>query len=143
MKKYKELIKWLLISGLGAAIVCYLSISHLCSMTTADQKDFAKVIISLFGTFLGFLFALLAILTSLSSNILIKNMKITGHYDNLMLSSKALSLLLFLSIVLCIISLFYIKHFLFVSIIGLVITTCIFACRTTYKFFLVIENIKV
>ncbi|WP_323842917.1 hypothetical protein [Moraxella sp. Pampa] len=58
LKKCKELIKWLLISGLGAAIVCYLSISHLCLMDVADQKDFAKVIISLFGTFFGFSFCL-------------------------------------------------------------------------------------
>lgn len=142
LKQYKEPIIWLLIGSCIALAVCIFSKSQLTTMAVNDQRDIAKVVISLFGTFLGFLFALLAIIASLSSNTLIKNMIITGHYFNLILSSEILSLLLFLSIVLCLISLFYISSFLFCSIVIMVILTCIFACRTTYKFFLVIGHIK-
>lgn len=142
LKKYKEPIIWLLIGSCIALAVCIFSNSQLSLMALNDQRDIAKVIISLFGTFLGFLFALLAIIASLSSNTLIKNMIITGHYFNLIVSSEILSLLLFLSIVLCPISLFYAYSLLFCSIVGIVILTCIFACRTTYKFFLVIGHIK-
>lgn len=142
LKQYKEPVIWLPISSLGALFICIFSSSHLDTITVNDQRDITKVVISLFGTFLGFLFALLAIIASLSSNTLIKNMMVTGHYLNLILSSKMLSLLLFSSIVVCLVSLFYTSQHLFISIVGMVILTCIFAYRTTYKFFLVIGHIK-
>lgn len=142
LKRYKEPTIWLLISSCIALAVCILFNSQFSVMTVSEQRDIAKVIISLFGTFLGFLFALLAIIASLSSSTLIKNMIETGHYSNLITSSEILSLLLFLSIISCLISLFYISPCLFCLIVGVVILTCIFACRTTYKFFLVIGHIK-
>lgn len=142
LKKHKEPIRWLIISSLLALIVCYFVHSPLSMMSIDDQRDVVKVIISLFGTFLGFLFALLAIIMSLSSSRLIKNMMITGHYANLMLSSKILSILLFLTITICLSCLFYITPLMFISATGLTIFTATFACRTTYKFFLVLSNIN-
>lgn len=142
LKKHKEPIKWLLISSLSALFVCYLAHSPLSLMSIADQKDIAKVIISLFGTILGFLFALLAIIMSLSSTRLIKNMIITGHYANLMLSCKILSGLLFLTIMTCLFCLFHITPPVFIGVTGLTIFTAIFACRTAYKFFLILSNVS-
>lgn len=142
LKKHKEPIKWLLISSLSALFVCYLAYNPLSAMNIADQRDISKVIISLFGTILGFLFALLAIIMSLSSTRLIKNMNITGHYANLMLSCKILSCLLFLTIMTCLFCLFYITPLVFIGITGLAIFTAIFAFRTAYKFFLILSNIN-
>lgn len=142
LKKHKEPIKWLLISSLSALCVCYLAHNPLSAMSVTDQRDIAKVIISLFGTILGFLFALLAIIMSLSSTRLIKNMIITGHYANLMLSCKFLSSFLFLTIITCLFSLFYIAPLVFIGITGLTIFTAIFAFRTAYKFFLILSNVS-
>lgn len=141
LKKCKEPIKWLIISSLCGFVVCYLSYIHLATMTLADQRDVAKVIISLFGTFLGFLFTLLAIIASLSSHQLIKNMTITGHYTNLMLSSKMLSILLFVPIVVYLATLFFVVPSLFIIATTLSVSAMVFGCRTIYKFFLVLNNI--
>lgn len=140
-KKYKEPINWLLISGLCGFVVCYFTHTHLATMTLANQRDVAKVIISLFGTFLGFLFTLLAIITSLSSHQLVKKMAVTGHYANLMLSSKILSILLFSPIIIYLTTLFFIAPLLFMIATILSISAMVFGCRTIYKFFLVLNNI--
>lgn len=141
LKKYKEPINWLLISSLCGFCVCYFACTHLAAMTLADQRDVAKVIISLFGTFLGFLFTLLAIIASLSSHQLVKKMTITGHYANLMLSSKILSVLLFSPIIIYLITLFFIIPPFFIIATILSISAMVFGCRTIYKFFLVLNNI--
>lgn len=135
LSKHKELIKWLLISSLLAIFLCYLARSPLSTMSITDQRDIAKVIISLFGTILGFLFTLLAIIISVSSTRLIKNMVITGHFANLILSCKILSCLLFLTITTCLFCLFHTTPIIFIGI-------AIFACRTAYKFFLILSNIN-
>lgn len=141
LNKHKEPIKWLLISSLCAVVVCSVFNSTLSNISIADQKEITKVIISLFGTFLGFLFALLAIILGASSSLLIKNMMLTGHYQNLILSSKILSMALFLSILCCLFCLFYITPFVFICTVGLSIFTTIFAWRTAYKFFLILSHI--
>ncbi|WP_255504098.1 hypothetical protein [Moraxella sp. VT-16-12] len=110
-------------------------------MSLTDQRDVGKVIISLFGTFLGFLFTLLAIIASLSSHQLIKNMTVTGHYTNLMLSSKILSSLLFTVIATYLATLFFIAPQLFAWATSLTVLTMAFGCRTIYKFFLVLNNL--
>lgn len=142
LSKHKEPIKWLLISSLISLCVCYFSYGTFSTMSIADQRDVAKVVISLFGTFLGFLFTLLAIIMGLSSHRLIKNMITTGHYANLILSSKILSVLLFATIVICFISLFFITSWFFTGLTALVILTAVFACRTIYKFFLILSHIN-
>lgn len=142
LNKHEEPIKWLLISSLASLCICYFFYGAFSAMSIADQRDIAKVVISLFGTFLGFLFTLLAIIISLSSHRLIKNMIATGHYANLILSSQILSILLFVTITICFFSLFFITAWFFTGLIALVILTAIFACRTIYKFFLILRHVN-
>lgn len=141
--RHKEQIKWLVIALIPSVIMCFYFRSSLTTLDLERKYNISEIIISLYGTLLGFLLALLAIVLSLTDKTLIKNMILSGHYHNLITSSKILSSLFAIVLLFLIIGSLSYQFFplLFVINIGLSLSTFIFAVRTTYKFFQVFTYI--
>lgn len=141
--KHKEPISYLMIFiGISSAICWFFRTPLLC-WDIAQKLDIAKVIISLYGTLLGFLFTFLAIVISLSSNRLIQRMVQSGHYENLIISSKYLATLYFISLVALIIGLFIYQTTPASFIVGIFLSllTILYSVRTSYKFFQILTYI--
>lgn len=141
--KYLELVKWLTPAAVVSLAISYVFSNKLMPIPVEQQIDAAKVILSLFGTLLGFLLTLLAIVVSLSSNNLIKSMLKSGHYENLIFSSKVLAALYTITITVSLIGLFMFAYapILFMALVFLSILTTFWATRTTYKFFQILTFI--
>lgn len=106
-------------------------------------NEVLKTLITLYGTMLGFVLTLMAIVISLIDKRLIKNMVKSGHYNNLLMSSKLLSLLYFLSIAIYLVALMFIERqpAMFLLSIGATIFTAVYSLRTAYKFFQIFKHI--
>lgn len=107
-------------------------------------NEVLKTLITLFGTMLGFVLTLMAIVISLIDKRLIKNMVKSGHYNNLLMSSKLLSLLYFISIAIYLVALMVTvrQPSAFLISIGATLITAIYSLRTAYKFFQIFKHIE-
>lgn len=142
-RRYTEPIIYTALSGGIAFGVCWKFYSYFLEWDIDKKLDFAKVVISLFGTLLGFLLTLLAIVISLTTNNLIQRMVQSGHYDNLILSSKILAMLYFITLIVCTIGLFTYPQYpisFVISIFFTVVATA-FSIRTAFKFFQILKFI--
>lgn len=142
--KYAEILKWLALSSIISVALCAFLYDEILSTSLDMSNEVLKTLITLFGTMLGFVLTLMAIVISLIDKRLIKNMVKSGHYNNLLTSSKLLSLLYFISITIYLIALMITvrQPAAFLVSIGATLTTAIYSLRTAYKFFQIFKHIE-
>ncbi|MGO2214194.1 hypothetical protein ACTXJ2_09395 [Psychrobacter alimentarius] len=142
--KYAETIKWLALSLVISVALCAFLYNEILSTSSVMINEVLKTLITLFGTMLGFVLTLMAIVISLIDKRLIKNMVKSGHYNNLLMSSKLLSLLYFISIAIYLVALMVTvrQSFIFLISIGATLVTAMYSLRTAYKFFQIFKHIE-
>lgn len=144
LNKYAEILKWLVLSLIISVALCILLYNEILNTSSIMINEVLKTLITLFGTMLGFVLTLMAIVISLIDKRLIKNMVKSGHYNNLLMSSKLLSLLYFISIAIYLIALMVTvrQPSAFLISIGATLITAIYSLRTAYKFFQIFKHIE-
>lgn len=142
--KYAEIIKWLALSLVISVALCAFLYNEILSTSSVMINEVLKTLITLFGTMLGFVLTLMAIVISLIDKRLIKNMVKSGHYNNLLMSSKLLSLLYFISIAIYLVALMVTvrQPSVFLISIGATLITAMYSLRTAYKFFQIFKHIE-
>lgn len=142
--KYAEILIWLALSLVISVALCAFLYNEILSTSLAMINEVLKTLITLFGTMLGFVLTLMAIVISLIDKRLIKNMVQSGHYNNLLMSSKLLSLLYFISIAIYLVALMVTdwQPIMFLISIGATLFTAIYSLRTAYKFFQIFKHIE-
>lgn len=142
--KYAEIIRWLAISLVISVTLCVLLYDEIICSSSIMINEVLKTLITLYGTMLGFVLTLMAIVISLIDKRLIKNMVQSGHYNNLLMSSKLLSLLYFLSIAIYLVALMFTERqpVMFLLSIGATVFTAVYSLRTAYKFFQIFKHIE-
>lgn len=141
--RYAEISIWLVISLAVSVTVCFVFYNGIVDIAPPMMNEVLKTLITLFGTMLGFVLTLMAIVISLIDKRLIKNMVKSGHYNNLLMSSKTLSLLYFVSITIYLIALMFTESQspVFLLSIGATVFVAIYSLRTAYKFFQIFKHI--
>lgn len=144
LNKYAETLKWLALSLIISVALCIFLRNEIIGTSSVMINEVLKTLITLFGTMLGFVLTLMAIVISLIDKRLIKNMVKSGHYDNLLMSSKLLSLLYFISIAIYLVALMVTvrQPSAFLISIGATLITAIYSLRTAYKFFQIFKHIE-
>lgn len=144
LNKYAETLKWLALSLIISVALCIFLRNEIIGTSSVMINEVLKTLITLFGTMLGFVLTLMAIVISLIDKRLIKNMVKSGHYDNLLMSSKLLSLLYFISIAIYLVALMVTvrQTSAFLISIGATLITAIYSLRTAYKFFQIFKHIE-
>lgn len=144
LNKYAETLKWLALSLIISVALCIFLRNEIIGISSVMINEVLKTLITLFGTMLGFVLTLMAIVISLIDKRLIKNMVKSGHYDNLLMSSKLLSLLYFISIAIYLVALMVTvrQPSAFLISIGATLITAIYSLRTAYKFFQIFKHIE-
>ena len=144
LNKYAEILKWLALSLIISVALCILLYNEILNTSSIMINEVLKTLITLFGTMLGFVLTLMAIVISLIDKRLIKNMVKSGHYNNLLMSSKLLSLLYFISIAIYLVALMVTvrQPSAFLISIGATLITAIYSLRTAYKFFQIFKHIE-
>lgn len=142
--KYAEIIQWLALSLVISVALCAFLYNEILSTSPVMINEVLKTLITLFGTMLGFVLTLMAIVISLIDKRLIKSMVKSGHYNNLLMSSKLLSLLYFISIAIYLVALMVTvrQPFIFLISIGATLITAMYSLRTAYKFFQIFKHIE-
>ena len=142
--KYAEILIWLALSLVISVALCAFLYNEILSTSPVMINEVLKTLITLFGTMLGFVLTLMAIVISLIDKRLIKNMVQSGHYNNLLMSSKLLSLLYFISIAIYLVALMVTdwQPIMFLISIGATLFTAIYSLRTAYKFFQIFKHIE-
>lgn len=141
--KYAEIFKWLAYCITFSVAVCVVFYVSIVNTEFSLVNEIIKTLITLYGTLLGFVLTLMAIVISLADKPLIKNMIKSGHYINLLTSSKILSLLYFTSLAIFMITLissFY-KPVFYLASIFISVLVASYSLRTAYKFFQVFKHI--
>lgn len=144
LNRCPDIPMWLAISLITSVVVCVVFYKEI-SFTGSDQiNEVLKTLITLFGTLLGFVLTLMAIVISLIDKRMIKNMVESGNYSNLLQSSKTLSLLFFLSIAIFLIALMFEKNqsYAYLLSIAMTVIVAVFSLRTAYKFFQIFKHIE-
>ena len=144
LNKYAETLKWLALSLIISVALCIFLRNEIIGTSSVMINEVLKTLITLFGTMLGFVLTLMAIVISLIDKRLIKNMVKSGHYNNLLMSSKLLSLLYFTSITIYLIALMVVNRqsTIFLISISATLVTAIYSLRTAYKFFQIFKHIE-
>lgn len=142
--KYAEILIWLTLSLIISVVLCAFLRNEILSTSSVMMNEVLKTLITLFGTMLGFVLTLMAIVISLIDKRLIKKMVQSGHYNNLLMSSKLLSLLYFISIAIYLVALMVTvqQPYVFLISIGATLITAIYSLRTAYKFFQIFKHIE-
>ena len=138
-----EVYKWLGYSLTISVGVCIIFQDSILSIDPNQANEVLKTLITLYGTLLGFVLTLMSIVISLSDKDIVKNMNKSGHYLNLLTSSKVLSFLYFCSLAVFIVTLMVNElkpQFYLVSIFATLLVA-VYSLRTAYKFFQVFKHI--
>lgn len=141
--RFAEIIKWLVISLAVSTGLCYTFYNNILVTNTDQINEVLKTLIALYGTLLGFVLTLMAIVLSLSGKPIFKGIVNSGHYLNLHTSSKILSFLYFMSLCIFVVTLAAnsYKPMLYLTSIFSSITVAVYSLRTAYKFFQVFKHV--
>ncbi len=138
-----EIYEWLGYSLAISVGVCFMFQESILSIDPNQANEVLKTLITLYGTLLGFVLTLMAIVISLSDKPIVKNMTKSGHYSNLLTSNKVLSFLYFCSLAVFMITLMIneLKPQFYLISIFFTMFVAIYSLRTAYKFFQVFKHI--
>lgn len=135
---------WPIGTGTAASLAVWYWALYPVFMDAAERLTFAGSIASIGATMLGFMLAALAVLASINDTHLVKMMKRTGHYDNL-LSTLLTGCLLFLFCAVggYVVMFGYIPNAIFLSVtMGLHTAALVSLVEIGWKFNLVLRNLR-